>query len=126
MVGGDGRYYNRNAIQIIIRMAAGNGFGNVLVARGGLLSTPAMSAVIRRRGALGGFILSASHNPGGIDEDFGVKYNGRNGGPAPETLTERIYKHTQSITGYRTLQHDDVDLDHDADFTVGLTKVTGI
>src|SRR5690606_11050509 len=74
VVGGDGRYHNRAAIQCILRMAAANGFGHVLVARGGLLSTPAMSAVIRRRGALGGLVLTASHNPGGLDADFGIKY----------------------------------------------------
>jgi phosphoglucomutase len=124
VVGGDGRYYNRTAIQTIVRMAAGNGFGHVMVARGGLLSTPAMSAVIRRRGALGGFILSASHNPGGIDEDFGVKYNARNGGPSPEAVTERIYKHTQTITGYRIVDAPDIELDCDGETTVGLTKVT--
>src|SRR5688572_20089839 len=84
VVGGDGRYYNRPAIQIILRMAVANGFGRVMVARDGILSTPAMSAVIRRHGALGGLVLSASHNPGGPDEDFGIKFNARNGGPAPE------------------------------------------
>ncbi len=124
VVGGDGRYYNRNAMQTIIRMAAANGFSRILAARGGLLSTPAMSAVIRKRGALGGFILSASHNPGGIDEDFGVKYNASNGGPAPEALTERIFAQTLNITGYRTLEHPDVDLDTIGDSTVGLTRVT--
>src|ERR1700750_1294813 len=81
VVGGDGRYYNREATQIIIRMAAANGFGKLLVGRSGFLSTPAVSAVIRRREALGGIVLSASHNPGGIDEDFGIKYNVSNGGP---------------------------------------------
>ena len=79
VVGGDGRYYNREATHLIIRIAAANGFGHLLVGRGGLLSTPAVSAVIRRRGSLGGLVLSASHNPGGIDEDFGIKYNVRNG-----------------------------------------------
>src|SRR3989442_7863271 len=79
VVGGDGRYYNRTAIQRIVRLAAANGFGRVLVGRGGLLSTPAMSAVIRRHGALGGLVLSASHNPGRLEADFGVKYNIRNG-----------------------------------------------
>ena len=103
VVGGDGRFYNREAIQIIIRMAAANGFGRLLVGRGGILSTPAVSAVIRRRRAFGGLVLSASHNPGGIEEDFGIKYNTRNGGPAPESVTERIYAETQTISEYRTL-----------------------
>src|SRR6476661_3927222 len=86
VVGGDGRYHNRTAIQTILRMAAANGFGKILVGQNGLLSTPAVSAVIRRRRALGGLVLSASHNPGGLDADFGIKYNVRNGGPAPESI----------------------------------------
>jgi len=123
VVGGDGRYYNREATQIIIRMAAANGFGRVLVGRGGILSTPAVSAVIRRRRALGGLVLSASHNPGGIEEDFGIKYNVRNGGPAPEAVTERIYQHTLSIKEYRTVEHDDLDLNAEGTFKVGGTEV---
>src|SRR5258705_9356376 len=87
IVGGDGRYHNRTAAQTIIRMAAANGFGRVLVGRGAILSTPAASAVIRRQGAMGGLVLSASHNAGGLDADFGIKYNVRNGGPAPGALT---------------------------------------
>jgi phosphoglucomutase len=126
VVGGDGRYYNREAIQTILRMAAANGFGRVLVGRGGILSTPAVSAVIRRRGATGGLVLSASHNPGGIDEDFGVKYNVRNGGPAPEGVTERIYQRTLSIVEYRTLEHPDVDLDSLGSVRVGETEVVRI
>jgi len=118
VVGGDGRYFNRQAIQTIVRMAAANGFRRVLAARGGILSTPAMSAVIRRKGALGGFVLSASHNPGGIDADFGIKYNIRNGGPAPAAFTERIYAHTQSISRYRTLDWPDIDLDREATLAV--------
>src|SRR2546421_5940883 len=101
VVGGDGRYYNRTAAQTILRMAAANGFGRVLVGRGGILSTPAVSAVIRRQAALGGLVLSASHNPGGIDEDFGIKYNTENGGPAPERVTDRIYQHTLTLGEYR-------------------------
>ncbi|HEV2859968.1 MAG TPA: alpha-D-glucose phosphate-specific phosphoglucomutase [Pyrinomonadaceae bacterium] len=126
VVGGDGRYYNREAIQTILRMAAANGFRTVLVGRGGILSTPAVSAVIRRRGALGGLVLSASHNPGGIDEDFGVKYNVRNGGPAPESVTERIYQRTLSIDQYRTLEHPDVDLDSLGAVKIGETEVVRI
>ena len=124
VVGGDGRYHNRAAIQIILRMAAANGFGRVLVGRAGLLSTPAASAVIRRRGALGGLILSASHNPGGLDEDFGIKYNIRNGGPAPENVTERIYQETRTLSEYLITDQPDVDLDHEGSFSIGTTQVT--
>src|SRR5215213_6141126 len=113
VVGGDGRYHNRAAIQTILRMAAANGFGRVLVGRGGILSTPAVSAVIRRQKATGGLVLSASHNPGGPDEDFGIKYNTRNGGPAPENLTGRIYQRTLKIMRYQTLDHADVDLERE-------------
>jgi len=123
VVGGDGRYYNREAIQTIIRMAAANGFGRLLVGRGGILSTPAVSAVIRRREAFGGLVLSASHNAGGIDEDFGIKYNTRNGGPAPESVTERIYAETQTITRYLTIRHGDVDLEREGSVRVGATEV---
>lgn len=84
MIGGDGRYFNRKAIQTIIKMAAANGFGELMIGKGGLLSTPAASCVIRKYQAFGGIILSASHNPGGPTEDFGIKYNISNGGPAPE------------------------------------------
>ena len=110
VLGGDGRFHNRVAVRTILRMAAANGFARVLVGRGGLLSTPAVSAVIRRRAAFGGLILSASHNPGGPDGDFGIKYNTGNGGPAPEKITEAIYANTQSIARYLTLDAPDVDL----------------
>lgn len=123
VVGGDGRYYNRTAIQTILRIAAANGFGRVMVGRGGILSTPAMSAVIRRRGALGGLVLSASHNPGGIDEDFGIKYNISNGGPAPEVVTERIYGQTLAIKEYATTDHPEADLDRKGSFSMGETEV---
>jgi phosphoglucomutase len=126
VIGGDGRFYNREAIQTIIRMSAANGFGVVLVGRGGILSTPAVSAVIRRRGAFGGLVLSASHNPGGIDEDFGIKYNIRNGGPAPESVTERIYAETQTLTHYLTLDHSDIDLEREGSMRVGDTKIVVI
>jgi phosphoglucomutase len=126
VVGGDGRYYNREVVQTIIRLAAANGVGRLLVGRGGILSTPAVSAVIRRRGALGGFVLSASHNPGGLEEDFGIKYNVRNGGPAPEAVTERIFQETLRIAEYRTLEHPDVDLDEEATSRVGDTEVVVI
>nr|MDQ2694214.1 alpha-D-glucose phosphate-specific phosphoglucomutase [Pseudomonadota bacterium] len=103
VLGGDGRFYNREAMQIILRMAAANGFGRVLVGQGGILSTPAASCVIRRNRAFGGIILSASHNPGGPDEDFGIKYNTGNGGPAPERITNAIHRRTQDITHYLIL-----------------------
>lgn len=111
VVGGDGRYYNRQAIQIIIKMAAANGFGRVLVGQGGILSTPAASCLIRKYGAFGGIILSASHNPGGKDGDFGIKYNTGNGGPAPEKITDTIYSYSKTITEYKLLDFGDVDLD---------------
>jgi phosphoglucomutase len=101
VLGGDGRYFNRTAIQVILRMAAAHGFGKVLVGRGGILSTPAVSCVIRKHAAFGGIVLSASHNPGGPDGDFGIKYNVGNGGPAPEKITEAIYVATKTITVYR-------------------------
>ncbi len=122
VVGGDGRYYNRPAIQTILRLTVANGFGRVLIGRGGLLSTPAMSAVIRRRSALGGLVLSASHNPGGPDADFGIKYNIRNGGPAPEGVTESIYQRTLNIAAYRTVTVPDIDLDHQGETTIGRTQ----
>lgn len=101
VLGGDGRYFNRTAIQVILRMAAAHGFGKVLVGQGGILSTPAVSCVIRKHAAFGGIILSASHNPGGPDGDFGIKYNVGNGGPAPEKITEAIFVATQTIAVYR-------------------------
>jgi phosphoglucomutase len=110
VLGGDGRFYNRTAIQTILRMAAANGFGRVLVGQNGILSTPALSCIIRKYNAFGGIILSASHNPGGEDGDFGIKYNVSNGGPAPEKITEAIYARTQSITQYRICDAADIDL----------------
>ncbi|MBD2059372.1 alpha-D-glucose phosphate-specific phosphoglucomutase [Oculatella sp. FACHB-28] len=111
VLGGDGRYYNRQSIQIILKMAAANGFGRVLVGQGGILSTPAASCVIRKNKAFGGIILSASHNPGGPEGDFGIKYNTGNGGPAPEKVTEAIYERSKTIEGYKILEAPDVDLD---------------
>jgi len=111
VVGGDGRYFNRTAIQVILRMAAAHGFARVLVGQGGILSTPALSCVIRKHGAFGGIVLSASHNPGGPDGDFGIKYNIGNGGPAPEKITEAIYAQTQVLTQYATSDAADLDLD---------------
>jgi len=111
VIGGDGRYYNREAIQTILRMAAANGVGRVLVGQGGLLSTPAASCVIRRNHAYGGIILSASHNPGGPDGDFGIKFNISNGGPAPEAVTKEFYRQSLSLSSYKTLSAEPVDLD---------------
>jgi phosphoglucomutase len=110
VVGGDGRFFNDRAIQTILRMAAGNGVGRVLVGKNGLLSTPAASNLIRQREAAGGIILSASHNPGGPEGDFGVKFNTANGGPAPEKVTEAIHARTQAIDAYRLVEAPDVDL----------------
>lgn len=111
VVGGDGRYFNREAIQIILRMAAAHGVPRVLVGRGGILSTPAVSCVIRKHAAFGGIVLSASHNPGGPDGDFGIKYNIDNGGPAPEKVTDAIFAATQALDSYRISDAGPVDLD---------------
>ncbi|MEO1620270.1 MAG: alpha-D-glucose phosphate-specific phosphoglucomutase [Cyanobacteria bacterium J06632_3] len=111
VVGGDGRYYNRSAIQTILKMAAANGVGKVLVGQGGILSTPAASCLIRKYQALGGIILSASHNPGGPEGDFGVKYNVSNGGPAPEKVTNAIFDNTKSISEYKITDTADIDID---------------
>ncbi|MEO1110690.1 MAG: alpha-D-glucose phosphate-specific phosphoglucomutase [Pseudomonadota bacterium] len=111
VVGGDGRYFNAEAIQTILRMAAANGAERVIAGRGGLLSTPAASHLIRKNATDGGLILSASHNPGGIDEDFGLKFNIPNGGPAPEGVTEAIFEATKTIAQYVTVETPDADLD---------------
>ena len=111
VVGGDGRFYNDRAIQTILRMAAANGVGRVLVARRGIVSTPAASCIVRKKKAFGAIILSASHNPGGPDGDFGVKFNAANGGPAPEKLTEAIWRTSERIARFRTLASADVDLE---------------
>ena len=111
VLGGDGRYLNREVIQIVLKMAAANGFGRVLVGQGGILSTPAASHLIRMSSAFGGLVLSASHNPGGPDEDFGIKYNVGNGGPAPEKVTDAIHARTLTIDRYLIVEAGDVDLD---------------
>lgn len=110
VIGGDGRYFNLEAIQTIIKIAAANGFGKALVGQGGLLSTPAASHVIRHHKAFGGLILSASHNPGGPDGDFGIKYNVGNGGPAPEKITDAVFARTKVIDRYLISDAPDVDL----------------
>ena len=121
VVGGDGRYLNREVIHIVLKMAAANGFGRVLVGQGGILSTPAASHLIRASGAFGGLVLSASHNPGGPDEDFGIKYNIGNGGPAPEKVTDAIIERTLSIESYKILDAPDMDID-----TIGTATLGGM
>jgi len=111
VIGGDGRFYNDTAIQIILSMAAANGVAKVIVGQSGLLSTPAASCIIRKYKAVGGIILSASHNPGGPKGDFGIKYNGANGGPAVESVTEKIYARSLKIDSYKTTQNPPINLD---------------
>ncbi|MBF9196221.1 alpha-D-glucose phosphate-specific phosphoglucomutase [Microvirga terrestris] len=118
VIGGDGRYFNDSVVQIAIRMAAAHGFGRVLVGQGGLLSTPAASCVIRKHKAIGGLVLSASHNPGGPDGDFGIKFNMAHGGPAPESFTEAVFKRASAITEYKIVDEPDIDLSR-----IGPTKV---
>ncbi|MDX8127082.1 alpha-D-glucose phosphate-specific phosphoglucomutase [Methylomonas sp. OY6] len=123
VIGGDGRYFNRKAIQIIIKMAAANGFGELIIGQGGLLSTPAASNIIRKYNAFGGIVLSASHNPGGPEEDFGIKYNVGNGGPAPEKFTDKLYENTKTITGYKKARFGDIDLDLIGEVEKGGVKI---
>ncbi|MEJ6781315.1 alpha-D-glucose phosphate-specific phosphoglucomutase [Aminobacter sp. Piv2-1] len=123
VVGGDGRFYNREVIQKVIAMAVASGYGRVVVGQGGILSTPAASNLIRKRKAFGGIILSASHNPGGPREDFGIKYNAENGGPAPEKLTDAIFARSKAITSYKIADIGPVDLDKLGTFEVGGMKV---
>ncbi len=123
VVGGDGRYFNREAIQIILRMAAANGVRKILVGRGGILSTPAVSCLIRKYQTQGGIVLSASHNPGGPDEDFGIKFNAANGGPAPESVTDAMHARTCSIERYLTLATAPIDLDRLGTLQLGETDV---
>ena len=117
-LGGDGRFYNKIAIQTIIKMAAANGFAKVIVGQSGILSTPAASHIIRKYQTLGGIILSASHNPAGPDEDFGIKYNTPNGGPAPEKITEAIFAKSKTISEYKIANFSDVDIE-----TIGKTQI---
>ena len=119
-LGGDGRYYNAQAVQIIIKMAAANGFSRVIVGHGGILSTPAASHIIRKFATFGGIILSASHNPAGPDDDFGIKYNTANGGPAPEKITEAIFAKSKIISEYKIAELPDVDIE-----VVGETQFEG-
>jgi len=126
VLGGDGRYYNREAIQVILKMAAANGFARVLVGRDGILSTPAASCLIRKYRTHGGIILSASHNPGGPDGDFGIKYNGNNGGPATETVTEAIFAASKKIAQYRIADSADIELDRIGDYKISAMTVSVI
>ncbi len=119
VVGGDGRYYNDVAVHTILKMAAANGFGRVLVGQSGLLSTPAASCIIRKYNAFGGIILSASHNPGGPDGDFGIKYNIGNGGPAPEKYTEAMFQRSKEINTYKILDAENIDLNAQGRYTLG-------
>ncbi len=123
VLGGDGRFYNREAVQIIARMAAANGVARLIVGQGGLLSTPAVSCVIRKYQTQGGIVLSASHNPGGPEEDFGIKFNVPNGGPAPEGVTEAIFRRTLEIDSYRTVDNADLDLDQIGSSQLGSMQV---
>lgn len=123
VIGGDGRYYNREATQTIIAMAVANGFAELIIGQGGILSTPAASCVIRKYQSCGGIILSASHNPGGPDEDFGIKFNGSNGGPATESMTDIIYQQTEQISEYRKAEIEPVDLDLIGETTRGDTLI---
>jgi len=123
VLGGDGRYHNREAIQVILRMAAANGIARVLVGAGGILSTPAASCVIRKHRAQGGIVLSGSHNPGGPDADFGIKYNIANGGPAPESVTGAIHQATLSLSRYHIAEIPHVDIDHLGETRLGEMSV---
>ncbi|MGO4336241.1 alpha-D-glucose phosphate-specific phosphoglucomutase [Labrys sp. KB_33_2] len=123
IVGGDGRYYNREVVQTILKMAAAAGFGRIKVGQGGLMSTPAVSAVIRKYGAFGGIVLSASHNPGGPDGDFGIKYNIGNGGPAPEKITDAVFARTKSISEFKIADVPDLDIDQLGETAIGDTVV---
>jgi phosphoglucomutase len=126
VLGGDGRYYNRVAVQTILRMAAAKGYARVLVGQGGILSTPAVSAVIRASGASGGIVLSASHNPGGPDGDFGIKYNIANGGPAPEKVTEAVFARSKALSSIRISDSADIALDALGDYQMDGMLVTVI
>jgi phosphoglucomutase len=123
VIGGDGRYFNREVIQTAIAMAAGNGFGRVIVGQGGILSTPAASHIIRKYKAFGGLILSASHNPGGPHEDFGIKYNAGNGGPAPERLTDAIFERSKTISRFVIADIGPANLDRLGSVEAGGMKV---
>ena len=121
VIGGDGRYFNDRAIQVILRMAAAGGAARAIVGQGGILSTPAASQLIRKRHSDSGLILSAIHNPGGPEDDFGLQYNTPNGGPAPEHVTDRIYAESQRLSTYQIIETTDIDLD-----TLGQSALAGM
>ena len=122
VVGGDGRFYNRVAIQIILKMAAANGYARVLLGQGGILSTPAASCIIRKHKTTGGLILSASHNPGGPDGDFGIKFNSSNGGPATEKVSDAIFAQSKTIRQYRIMDAADIPIDQIGEYPLaGMT-----
>ena len=123
VLGGDGRYGNRRAIDVILRMGAAHGLSKVIVATGGILSTPAASNLIRKRQAIGGIILSASHNPGGPDGDFGVKVNGANGGPTPASFTDAVFECTKTLEQYTILEAPAIPIDAPGSFSIGAMKV---
>ena len=123
VLGGDGRYYNAHAIQVIVKMAAAQKVGRIIIGQNGLFSTPAASNLIIKRKAFGGFILSASHNPGGKNGDFGIKFDLSNGGGAPEAVTDRIYEETKKITSYQIADTPDIDISQIGEFSVGETVI---
>ena len=123
VLGGDGRYGNRRAIDVILRMGAAHGLSKVIVATGGILSTPAASNLIRKRQAIGGIILSASHNPGGPDGDFGVKVNGANGGPTPASFTDAVFECTKTLQQYTILEAPAIPIDAPGSFSIGAMQV---
>ena len=126
VLGGDGRYYNEQAIQIILKMAIANQATKIIVGQNGFMSTPAVSVEIRQNKTDGGIILSASHNPGGINGDFGIKFNGANGAPASEKITNAIYDETQKITSYKIEEMPDIDLSQIKTYDIKGTKITVI
>jgi len=123
VIGGDGRYFSPEAVQIILKLAAGNGVAKLIIGANAILSTPAASNVIRKYKADGGILLTASHNPGGPNNDFGIKYNVSNGGPAPENVTDKIYEKTKTITSYKVIELPPIDLSKIGSTTYGPTKV---
>lgn len=124
VIGGDGRYYSPEVVQIILKIASANGVSKLIIGKDGILSTPAVSNVIRKYKANGGILLTASHNPGGPNADFGIKYNVENGGPAPENITEKIFTKTKTISSYKVLEAPEVDLGKLGDTTYGPLKVS--
>lgn len=123
VIGGDGRFYNDQVIQKAIRLAVANGFGHVMIGQNGILSTPAVSNLIRKYKALGGIVLSASHNPGGPKQDFGIKYNISNGGPAPEKFTNAAFERSKVIDQYLTVETSDIDLSQIGKHQIGATTI---